>query len=555
MESSRFRWVECQFDSLKSCRTLNRLKKALQTLPRTLDDTYRRVLENIDPEYVECVQRMLMLLCVLEGTLWSVRKMVDALAVDLKSPPYFDAADQLGGSQDLLDICPSLIIAVPAGIDYRDNSNYKTLHVHRDSNSNTDSNTDINIDTNTDTDSDSRQIDEDSDDSDYRGSGEQEGRNLPDADDMFLRFAHFSVQEYLLSDRTRHEIPQFATAVDGCYALATEVCLRYLFNPDILSTFAMVSVTAKSGNEDFPKMHKLLGQKYPLLFTANYVWPQFAKRCGERADVRTKAVEFYASGFATFAFGWELSLLQEDGRRRSPLEFEKQRRSYRLFTSPLPNLSQITSRNSRPLTDTRKNLDLQTVLAQEAFESQEYIRLAMLHMIYEHLPKVLEDFLDYQVAYLPRLVEYDSEQQGTAAMLYIATVAAATAAEEGSTEWSPEVIIVLLDAGFTNLGKRFATYKPTVIELAAKANSLEFAKRFVEMGESMNSEHTVTRYRPESALLRAVLNHNLEMVEFLVSKGADVNVRGHSGLTILMCAVEVDTPVEIVEYLLRSGRT
>ena len=43
-----FRWVECQLDALRRCRTSEGLLKALNSLPKTLDETYERILQGID---------------------------------------------------------------------------------------------------------------------------------------------------------------------------------------------------------------------------------------------------------------------------------------------------------------------------------------------------------------------------------------------------------------------------------------------------------------------------------------------------------------------------
>src|ERR1700677_4230327 len=47
----RFRWVACQLDVLRKCIKLDGLTKKLKSLPKTLDETYDRILQNIDDEY------------------------------------------------------------------------------------------------------------------------------------------------------------------------------------------------------------------------------------------------------------------------------------------------------------------------------------------------------------------------------------------------------------------------------------------------------------------------------------------------------------------------
>lgn len=55
--SLRFRWVDCQLTALEKCLTVKMLKAALETLPRSLDDTYARILENISPDLTEIAYR------------------------------------------------------------------------------------------------------------------------------------------------------------------------------------------------------------------------------------------------------------------------------------------------------------------------------------------------------------------------------------------------------------------------------------------------------------------------------------------------------------------
>ena len=44
----RFRWAACQLDALAQCVTRGKVRRALQDLPKTLDETYARILRAID---------------------------------------------------------------------------------------------------------------------------------------------------------------------------------------------------------------------------------------------------------------------------------------------------------------------------------------------------------------------------------------------------------------------------------------------------------------------------------------------------------------------------
>ena len=55
---ARFRWVFCQLDALKKCKKRTSLLKALKSLPKTLDETYERILMNVDEECQEEARRI-----------------------------------------------------------------------------------------------------------------------------------------------------------------------------------------------------------------------------------------------------------------------------------------------------------------------------------------------------------------------------------------------------------------------------------------------------------------------------------------------------------------
>jgi ankyrin repeat domain-containing protein 50 len=60
---SRFRWVALQLDAVSRCNSLAALRFALSSLPPSLDETYRRILESIDVAEQPHVQRILQWLC------------------------------------------------------------------------------------------------------------------------------------------------------------------------------------------------------------------------------------------------------------------------------------------------------------------------------------------------------------------------------------------------------------------------------------------------------------------------------------------------------------
>lgn len=103
----RFRWVVCQLDALRKCRTTGQIKRALTELPKTLDSTYLRILENIDENSWRYVHDVLNLIAFSVQPL-KVGEIVDAIAFDAERK-CFSEDEKLQDPLDVLQICSSLI--------------------------------------------------------------------------------------------------------------------------------------------------------------------------------------------------------------------------------------------------------------------------------------------------------------------------------------------------------------------------------------------------------------------------------------------------------------
>ncbi|KAI3226148.1 hypothetical protein DTO012A9_9154 [Penicillium roqueforti] len=165
-----FRYVECQFKAIRRIRNQIQLDKCLRTLPRDLDETYERILCNIDEEYVEDVRRVLTLLCFSARPL-TANELIDAHAVDLSELPRLDRQGRSYEQDDLVDICLGLI-ETAATEDYKRQTT------------------------------------------------------------VTVRIAHFSVQEYLLSDRILQQNSRiFAIRSAPANTEIAQICLVYLLEP------------------------------------------------------------------------------------------------------------------------------------------------------------------------------------------------------------------------------------------------------------------------------------------------------------------------------------
>ncbi|KAK0512604.1 hypothetical protein JMJ35_004621 [Cladonia borealis] len=104
-----FRWAVCQLDAIRKCLKLPTLMRTLKTLPKTLDDTYLRILCGIEEEDRNDALK------VLQWLTSSARPMLldevaEVVAIDLDDDPEFDTTRRLRSPHDILTICSSLVV-------------------------------------------------------------------------------------------------------------------------------------------------------------------------------------------------------------------------------------------------------------------------------------------------------------------------------------------------------------------------------------------------------------------------------------------------------------
>jgi hypothetical protein len=112
--SCRFRWVVCQLEILRQCFARN-VERVLRELPKSLDETYERILKGIDQGKRNEVHRLLQCLVVSTQPL-SVEGLAEIIAVDFddaegipKLNPDWRSEDQ---ERVLQAACSSLISIV-----------------------------------------------------------------------------------------------------------------------------------------------------------------------------------------------------------------------------------------------------------------------------------------------------------------------------------------------------------------------------------------------------------------------------------------------------------
>ncbi|KAF3083526.1 hypothetical protein TWF102_010519 [Orbilia oligospora] len=167
-----FRWAACQLDALENCLEYRSLRKTLNSLPTTLDETYARILRGIPEEHKQSALIILQFLTYSPRPL-KIEEVIDAIAVDTETDEYFNPKYRMPNPNEALCYCSGLVVAVLS----REHS---------------------------------------------LGRG-----------DMFteLQLAHFSVKEYLASDRLDSDIKQHFQEDVAKGSIAT-ICLAYLLHLD-----------------------------------------------------------------------------------------------------------------------------------------------------------------------------------------------------------------------------------------------------------------------------------------------------------------------------------
>ncbi|KAI9726230.1 MAG: hypothetical protein M1834_009085 [Cirrosporium novae-zelandiae] len=168
-----FRWVFCQLDALKKCSSPKAVRQALGSLPRTLDESYARILVDIDDEDRDKAHRALLWLAYSERPL-GINELAEAAIIDPNAETPFDPDDRFF-EDFILEVLGSLVVLIS-----------------------------------------------------QEPAEPSESSEPTESTIIFL--AHFSVKEYLTSDRIRQDyrVKEFGTTNIAANSFITSSCLHYI---------------------------------------------------------------------------------------------------------------------------------------------------------------------------------------------------------------------------------------------------------------------------------------------------------------------------------------
>ena len=210
IDDKRFRWVACQLEAIRRCLKITAVRKTLNTLPKTLDETYARILLDIPTEVSADALKVLQLLTHSRRPL-RIEEAVEVVAIDPYRDPPFEREHRLADQNSVLELCPYLVVTSPVTIVNGDGETIETEE---------------------------------------------------------LKLAHFSVKEYLLSDRILHgPLTTYYWMGPGTHIKIAEMCLAYLFSISAKDLLA----------DDFPT-------QFPLYLYASREWVYHAREAPQEQD-------------------------------------------------------------------------------------------------------------------------------------------------------------------------------------------------------------------------------------------------------------------------------
>ncbi|KAJ5631612.1 NACHT nucleoside triphosphatase [Penicillium longicatenatum] len=442
-----FKYVECQLASFRRVRNLNQLDECLRSLPRDLDETYERILCEVDEADAEDLRRILTILCSSIRPL-TVRELIEAHAVELGESPHLDREGRSFEPGDILDICLGLV--------------------------------------------------------EFVATGNEDGEL-----DLTVRIAHFSVQEYLQSDRIRKRKAQkYAILDESACTEMTQICLAYLLDP-----------TLSTGTLDEMKL-----QEFPLAHFAARYWFHYYQR-SQAEEGHWKAdkllLEIFEENLNSFATWVKLHDIDRPWDTRVHLEYQIDDVAPPLYYAAQLGLMTVLK---KLLLTPPSNGNLSIVINAIGGEFGNALQAAALGGHQEVVQILLDRGAD---------VNAQGGRFGNA------LAAAALGGHQ-------EVVQILLDRGadVNAQGGRFSN----PLAAAALGGHQEVVQILLDRGADVNAQGG----EYGNALLAAAFGGHQEVVRILHDRGADVNAQG-GRFGNALAAAALGGHQEVVRILLDRG--
>ncbi|EEA19856.1 hypothetical protein TMatcc_009997 [Talaromyces marneffei ATCC 18224] len=264
-----FQWVVCQLEALVKCIRPPQLRKALNSLPETLYDTYAEMLDKIHEENYEVALRMFHWLLFSNKPL-SIEELAELAVMDFGDE--CPTIQRFWDPSEILDICPGFLTTIEEFSGDKKNGQTKTL----------------------------------------------------------IRIAHISIREYLMSSEIgKSRVSKYQVTKGRAHADITESCLRYMQLIDQplatvshedfpLSSYTMGQWLLHYGNvpESDEQLHELV---YDFFVNRKDIYMKWADYCfpdtvnGHKDELRAYVLKSPLNTAAAYGFIPLLKRIFESG--------------------------------------------------------------------------------------------------------------------------------------------------------------------------------------------------------------------------------------------------
>ena len=472
MVTDRFRWAFCQLDTLRRCMPSS-IRKALNELPTTLDETYERVLQEIPKEKREHARRLFQCLVVAIRPL-HVEELAELFAIEFDQ----DAGSSLkegwrpeSPEDAVLSACSTLIAVI-----------------------------------------------------ENRGS-------------KIVQFSHFSVKEYLTSDRLRtSSMDHYHIPLDAAHTILARACLTVLLQLD--------------ENVDKKRL-----TTFPLALYAAQHWVDHAEYEDVASRVKGAMEElFNPSKPYLAAWIWIHDADSDSNREKETIDDLKERPERPDGTalyyaalcgfSGLANYLIITHGENVHAKCGERGSPLHAASYKGSLDA---VRLLLAHGVDVNTESDEDESTPLHLASLFGDVDVTRLLLQHNANLNARDDIKDTPLHNASMRGNTRVAELLLEHGADINSRGYRHYTP--LHNASVTGNTRVAQLLLEHGADINSRD----YRHYTPLHRASENGHLEVVQLLLGRGADVHLRGGEGdLTPFQVATKCGK-IKIAQLLLEHG--
>ena len=493
----------------------------LNSLPASLDETYERMLCNIDSYWIEDAQRMLTMLCFASRPL-TVQELIDSVAVETGVHAGLNPKRRLRDLNGIREICGGLVDIFLESVKEEKNA---------------------------------------SGDGDASEGGDTSVEIVPTHPRIYdlsptpivptVRIAHFSVQEYLRSKRiSGQKAAHFGLSSIAAHAEIAEVCLIYLLEPDLSRL----------------KSNQAILTEYPLAdFAATYWYYHYRKTENPTSGLNTCILRLFKSqtSFATWVQLHDLddihdhdqwfpgTAVNSHSRRvddvQAPIYYASLLGLDKVLHGLLHSEQVESTKTSAPPLITTPNVSKQTFF--KAGKDGGAMHAAAYHG-YDHIIRILLDSgfdINDQGGYAKGSALHIASAAGHVNMVQILLDRGAdvnaqnlffgSALQAASGKGHQEIVQILLDRG---ADVNSQSGKP--------GGFLEVVQVLLDRGADVKAPI----FRNDSALQAASISGHKEILQILLDRGADVNAQS-GGLGSALHMASASGYKEIVQILLDRG--